>query len=149
MRIAVSRKWCIFFGKKLIQFSRNLAKMIWWHSKQREKWESQNKLFSCVSALVLTITSATQKKLFCHQWILTRFRDEKLTSFQKIATKHSAAKLFRERLRDTYLLTKLLNSSLRRHVQPTTGRWWVEMTSQCSLVSNHAPLIPPFCTSSY
>ena len=87
MRIAVSRKWCIFFGKKLIQFSRNLAKMIWWHSKQREKWESQNKLFSCVSALVLTITSATQKKLFCHQWILTRFRDEKLTSFQKIATK--------------------------------------------------------------
>ena len=52
---------------------------------------------------------------------------------------HSAAKLFRERLRETYFLTKLLNSSLRRLVQPTTGRLWVAMTSQCSLVSNHAP----------
>ena len=61
--------------------------MIWWHNKQREKWDGQNKLFFCVSPLVLTITSATQKKLFCHQWILTRFRDEKLTSFQKIAAK--------------------------------------------------------------
>ena len=27
------------------------------------------------------------------------------------------------------LLTKLLNSGLRRHVQPTPGRLWVEMTS--------------------
>ena len=61
--------------------------MIWWQGKQREKWESINKLFSCVSTLVLTITSATQKKLFCHQWILTRLCEEKLSSFLKNATK--------------------------------------------------------------
>ena len=75
------------FGKNLVQFSRNLGKMIWWHSKQKEKWESQNKLFSCVSSLVLTITSFTQRNLFCHQWILIRFRDRKSTSFQKTVTK--------------------------------------------------------------
>ena len=75
------------FGKNLVQFSRNLGKMIWWHSKQKEKWESQNKLFSCVSSLVLTIISFTQRNLFCHQWILTRFRDGKSTSFQNKATK--------------------------------------------------------------
>ena len=54
-------------------------------------------------------------------------------------TLHSVAQLFRQRVLDTYLLTKLLNSSLRHHVQPSTGRWWVEMTSQYSLVSNHSP----------
>ena len=80
------------FGKNLVQFSRNLGKMIWWHSKQKEKWESQNKLFSCVSSLVLTITSFTQRNLFCHQWILTRFRDRKSTSFQKKS--HQAQSFF-------------------------------------------------------
>ena len=35
---------------------------------------------------------------------------------------HSVAKLFRERLRDTDLLTKLLNRSFCRIVQPSTGR---------------------------
>ena len=77
------------FGKKLIQISRNLGKMIWWQGKQREKWESINTLLSCVSPSVLTMTSATQKKLFCHQWILTRLCDEKLSSFLKNATKLS------------------------------------------------------------
>ena len=61
--------------------------MIWWQGKQWEKWESINKLFSCVSTLVLTITFATQKNLFCHQWILTRLCEEKLSSFLKNATK--------------------------------------------------------------
>ena len=71
------------FGKNLVQFSQNLGKMIWWHIEQKEKWESLNKLFSCVSSLVLTIISFTQRNLFCHQWILDRFCDWKSTSFQK------------------------------------------------------------------
>ena len=61
----------------------------WWQCQQREKWEYQNKLFSSMTALVLTTTTFTleRKKIFCSFFTTTNelllgFVDEKLTSFQ-------------------------------------------------------------------
>ena len=61
----------------------------WWQCQQREKWEYQNKLFSSMTALVLTTTTFTleRKKIFgsfftATNELLLGLVDEKLTSFQ-------------------------------------------------------------------